>query len=71
MRKPLMIMLTCLAAGCAQAPERVNSFSAKAGPKCPGSQVAVVERRMGDTRYDCVEVDFFEQTEMVSYDDEM
>ncbi len=71
MRYFLTLTIACLAAGCAANPDRVNSFSATAGPRCPGNQVAVVERRMMDDRYDCVDVDFFDQREMVNYDDDL
>jgi len=37
----------------------------------PAGQVAVLERRMMDSRYDCVDPGFFEEPEMVNYDEDM
>ncbi len=71
MRNVFIIMIFCLVAGCAGTPDRENSFSAKAGPHCPGGQIAVVERRMMDDRYDCVDPEFLQQPEMLSYDEDM
>jgi hypothetical protein len=70
MRDMLIVMISSLVSGCAGIPDRVNSFSAKAGPHCPAGQVAVVERRMMDDRYDCVDPGFIEQSEMVNYDED-
>lgn len=51
--------------------DRENSFSAKAGPRCPGTQIAVVERRMNDDRYDCVSSEYLDYSEPVNYDNDM
>ncbi len=76
MRNSLIVICLSLVAGCVSRAGhenltvRENSFSAKAGPRCPGGMIAIVERRMMDDRYDCVDPEFFEAPEMVSYDDE-
>ena len=71
MRHVLILISFCLMAGCAGTPDRENSFSSKTGPRCPAGQMAVVERRVKDDRYDCVSPDFFERPEIMSYDEDM
>ena len=71
MRNIFIIVIFGLVAGCAGTPYRANSFSPKAGPHCPDGQIAVVELRIMDNRYDCVAPEFFEQPEMLSYDEDM
>jgi len=54
--KRLMIFVALLA-GCASTDEyRVNAFSPKKGPSCPGDQYAVCEMFMGKPLHcDCVD----------------
>jgi hypothetical protein len=75
----LIVMTFFLVTGCAGTldsqnlsltSDRVNAFRPKTGPYCPPGQIAVVEIRMMDNRYDCVEPYFFEQTEMVDFRDD-
>ena len=68
MRILSLLISLLLMVGCAGTPDRENSFSSKTGPRCPPGQMAVVERRLKDDRYDCVAEGFFDRSEIVSYD---